>query len=397
MSRGCHDVSRPRRHHTAAGRGGGRHGRGTVGPAGQSDREPSSGATGPAPARGIARRGGGRARARSRRHHLHVRGHGVGQPGGARHVGRRADSAGAGRPTHSLGGEFGRWSTLPCASRAGPPRARSGCAGANWRSTTTGWSTWRGWRRRSTRPRRWWPSCWPTTRPAWCSRWARSSRRCAPGVTRRGVFTDAVQAATFMDLAACDRRRRPRRAQRPQGGWTGRGRGAGRGCRHRPRRAARRRRPGTGAAQRHPGRGRGGRSGHGPAPDRGRTTRGVVPGRRVARPVGGGAPALGGRDPPHGRRRRWPPCPGHLHLCFAGIEREELLLALSERGICASGGSSCASGALEPSYVLAAMGMPDALARGAIRFTLGHDTSEADIERALAVVPPVIAALRHDP
>ena len=89
--------------------------------------------------------------------------------------------------------------------------------------------------------------------------------------------------------------------------------------------------------------------------------------------------------------------PGHLHLCFAGIEREELLLALSERGVCASGGSSCASGALEPSYVLAAMGVPDALARGAIRFTLGHDTSDADIDRALAVVPPVIAALRHDP
>ncbi len=89
--------------------------------------------------------------------------------------------------------------------------------------------------------------------------------------------------------------------------------------------------------------------------------------------------------------------PGHLHLCFAGIEREELLVALSEQGICASGGSSCASGALEPSYVLAAMGVPDALARGAIRFTLGHDSSDADVERALAVVPAVIAALRHDP
>jgi cysteine desulfurase len=87
--------------------------------------------------------------------------------------------------------------------------------------------------------------------------------------------------------------------------------------------------------------------------------------------------------------------PGHLHVCFEGIEREELLLALSERGICASGGSSCASGALEPSYVLAAMGVPDALVRGAIRFTLGHDTTEADVERALATIPGVIAALRH--
>ncbi len=87
--------------------------------------------------------------------------------------------------------------------------------------------------------------------------------------------------------------------------------------------------------------------------------------------------------------------PGHLHLCFAGVEREELLVALSERGVCASGGSSCASGALEPSHVLAAMGLPDSLARGAVRFTLGHDTTGADIDRALAVVPGVVTSLRH--
>jgi cysteine desulfurase len=89
--------------------------------------------------------------------------------------------------------------------------------------------------------------------------------------------------------------------------------------------------------------------------------------------------------------------PGHLHLCLRGIEREELLLALSEQGVCASGGSSCASGALEASYVLAAMGVSDDLARGAIRFTLGHDTTAADIDRALAIVPGVVASLRHDP
>jgi cysteine desulfurase len=89
--------------------------------------------------------------------------------------------------------------------------------------------------------------------------------------------------------------------------------------------------------------------------------------------------------------------PGHLHLCLAGVEREELLLALSERGVCASGGSSCASGALEASYVLAAMGVPDELARGAVRFTLGHETTEADIARALAIVPGVVASLRHHP
>jgi cysteine desulfurase len=87
--------------------------------------------------------------------------------------------------------------------------------------------------------------------------------------------------------------------------------------------------------------------------------------------------------------------PGHLHLCLRGIEREELLVALSERGVCASGGSSCASGALEASYVLAAMGVPDDLARGAVRFTLGHDTTGADIDRALAIVPEVVASLRR--
>lgn len=87
--------------------------------------------------------------------------------------------------------------------------------------------------------------------------------------------------------------------------------------------------------------------------------------------------------------------PGHLHLCLRGIEREELLVALGRYGVCASGGSSCASGALEASHVLAAMGVSGDLARGAIRFTLGHDTNEDDIERALAVVPEVVRSLRR--
>jgi cysteine desulfurase len=86
--------------------------------------------------------------------------------------------------------------------------------------------------------------------------------------------------------------------------------------------------------------------------------------------------------------------PGHLHLCLEGIEREELLLALGQLGVCASGGSSCASGALQVSHVLAAMGLPDNLAGGAIRFSLGHGTTDADIDRALAVVPDVVASLR---
>jgi cysteine desulfurase len=85
---------------------------------------------------------------------------------------------------------------------------------------------------------------------------------------------------------------------------------------------------------------------------------------------------------------------GHLHLCLPGLEREELLVALGAEGVCASGGSSCASGALEPSHVLAAMGVPSDLARGAIRFSLGGRTSDADVDRALSVVPAAVASLR---
>jgi cysteine desulfurase len=90
-----------------------------------------------------------------------------------------------------------------------------------------------------------------------------------------------------------------------------------------------------------------------------------------------------------------PVLPGHLHLTFEDIEREELLVALGRHGICASGGSSCASGALQPSHVLTAMGVPEAWARGAIRFSLGSQTTEVDIERALTVVPEVVTALRR--
>jgi cysteine desulfurase len=91
-----------------------------------------------------------------------------------------------------------------------------------------------------------------------------------------------------------------------------------------------------------------------------------------------------------------PVLPGHLHLCLRGVDREELLVALGREGICASGGSSCASGALEPSHVLGAMGVDPELALGAVRFTLGYETSDEDVDRALGVVPGVAAALRRD-
>jgi cysteine desulfurase len=87
--------------------------------------------------------------------------------------------------------------------------------------------------------------------------------------------------------------------------------------------------------------------------------------------------------------------PGHLHVCIPGVEREELLFALGREGVCVSGGSSCASGALEPSHVLSAMGVSPGLAAGALRFTLGYDTTGDDVDRALAVVPAAVAALRR--
>ena len=86
--------------------------------------------------------------------------------------------------------------------------------------------------------------------------------------------------------------------------------------------------------------------------------------------------------------------PGHLHVCLPGVDREELLVGLAAEGVCASGGSSCASGALEPSHVLAAMGIPSAWAGGAVRLTLGYDTSQDDVDRALAVVPATVNTLR---
>jgi cysteine desulfurase len=85
---------------------------------------------------------------------------------------------------------------------------------------------------------------------------------------------------------------------------------------------------------------------------------------------------------------------GVAHLCFDGVESEALLFLLDDAGIEASAASSCASGALDPSHVLAAMGVDRRLARGSLRLSLGWSTVEADIEAALAAVPAAVARLR---
>lgn len=82
------------------------------------------------------------------------------------------------------------------------------------------------------------------------------------------------------------------------------------------------------------------------------------------------------------------------HLCFEGIESEALLFLLEAEGIMASAASSCSSGAMEPSHVLAAMGFDRALAFGSLRLSLGYGTTEADVDAALAAVPAAVERLR---
>jgi cysteine desulfurase len=82
------------------------------------------------------------------------------------------------------------------------------------------------------------------------------------------------------------------------------------------------------------------------------------------------------------------------NIGFSRLEAEAILLLLSEKGICASAGSACSSGSLEPSPVLIAMGIDEQIAHGAIRFSLSRFTTEAEIDRALEVLPGVIERLR---
>ncbi|MEO5724837.1 MAG: cysteine desulfurase family protein [Ilumatobacteraceae bacterium] len=86
--------------------------------------------------------------------------------------------------------------------------------------------------------------------------------------------------------------------------------------------------------------------------------------------------------------------PGSAHICIAGIENEALLYLLDEAGVCATAASSCASGAMEPSHVLAAMGVSRELAGGALRLTLGHTTTAADVQRGAAAVIAAVRRLR---
>ncbi len=81
------------------------------------------------------------------------------------------------------------------------------------------------------------------------------------------------------------------------------------------------------------------------------------------------------------------------NLGFPGLEAEAILLGLSERGVAASAGAACSSGSLDPSPILRAMGIPDPVAHGSVRFSLSRFTTDAEVDRGLEVVPRVVERL----
>ena len=86
--------------------------------------------------------------------------------------------------------------------------------------------------------------------------------------------------------------------------------------------------------------------------------------------------------------------PGNVNFCFEGIEGESLLLMLDDRGICASSGSACTSGSLDPSHVLLAIGRVHDVAHGSLRLTIGEDITEEEVDYMIENVKEVVEYLR---
>jgi cysteine desulfurase len=86
--------------------------------------------------------------------------------------------------------------------------------------------------------------------------------------------------------------------------------------------------------------------------------------------------------------------PGNVSALVGFVEGESILLALDLAGFAASSGSACTTGSVEPSHVLVAMGVPEELARGSLRFSLGRGNTDEDVDRLLAVLPPIVERLR---
>ena len=86
--------------------------------------------------------------------------------------------------------------------------------------------------------------------------------------------------------------------------------------------------------------------------------------------------------------------PGTVNMCFEGIEGESLLLLLDAKGVCASSGSACTSGSLDPSHVLLSLGLPHEVAHGSLRLSIGEYNTMEEIDHIIKVVPEVVAYLR---
>ena len=87
--------------------------------------------------------------------------------------------------------------------------------------------------------------------------------------------------------------------------------------------------------------------------------------------------------------------PGNVNFIFEGIEGESMLLLLDEKGVCASSGSACTSGSLDPSHVLLAIGRPHEIAHGSLRLTLSEETTDEEVDYVLSVLPPIVEYLRN--
>ena len=387
-------LPRPRRHHAAAARGGGRHGRGARAGgrrAREPDGQPPAGPAGPAPARGGARRGGRLPRPRPGRHRLHLRRHRVRQPGRAR--ARRGGPAGPGRGRASCTPPS---STRPCAKSA---RAAAK-AGIEVREL-------------------------PVDRAGIVDPDA-LARTLSSRVTSVAVMTANNETGVHPAAARPHRGGAPPRPQRLRV--------------HRRRAGRALPRPGRGDGRRRPGlaeraQGRAGPVGVGAL---------AVAGRVVLEPrqYGGGQERerrsgtqdvagavglatalrlvaaeratagprvaalrdrlrdglLGAVD---GAHRTVPAAPGSTCCRATSTCASRASSARSSwwrwgsRACASRAGRPAPAGRSQPSHVLAAMGVAPELAAGALRFTLGYGTTDADVDRALAVVPAVVAALRR--
>lgn len=85
---------------------------------------------------------------------------------------------------------------------------------------------------------------------------------------------------------------------------------------------------------------------------------------------------------------------GNINMCFEGIEGESLLLLLDLNGVCASSGSACTSGSLDPSHVLLSIGLPHEIAHGSMRLSFSDENTEEDVDHIISVVPQIVDRLR---